>query len=188
MKLHSVRPRYLLGVVLIGALATLVTPVKAEGGRFVVIAGGRSAGEKWRVLVARDGNRKGICLVAVIINQEENARCSAPSVRRGSSRTAVLNNGNGRPKLTVVAGAFNLGVRRVEAVGVNGKRSNLRLRKVRTAPSNQASVTRYRYIAFAVDGPWCVSELVTRNSKGNALWRAEATDFLPYDVGSMCSA
>lgn len=170
----------LLGGMALG-LAQALIPAPSE-----TIAGGIRRGERWRVSVSPDKGRKGVCLEAALQAPEDDvsAQCSAPAVIRGIVRVVYSRTDNGI-KTTVVGGAFNNKVDRVEAVMVNGSPESLKLRRLHSSDSKQ--VRKYRYFGMATSGAWCVDKLVTRSRNGGVLWQAEAQELVPYRLEAHCS-
>lgn len=91
----------------------------------------------WFVVASPDGiGRKGICFQVGVYNRtprsgvNESGQCSAPAVRRGIVLTTQQRNPRtGQPAITVVGGAFNKAVERVEAVSYDGDAELLHLRQ-----------------------------------------------------------
>jgi hypothetical protein len=150
---------------------------------------GRFSGYSWKVTVNNDERRRGVCMLAAILRPSgagpgENASCSAPALRRGNIRTLFAHKPGGGVALTVFGGAFDPRIEKVEAVMLDGKVRNLPFRTPRGGGSRDLS--RFRYTALAVHGPWCLAELVTRNGHGAAMWRASADEILAYSPAFQC--
>lgn len=95
-------------------------------------------------------------------------------------------NGSGRPRLTVFGGAFNGAVRRFEVIRIGGGVQELPLREIKNPPKGQPQLGNFRYATHANTGPWCISELITRNAKGNVLWQVPSKEILAYDPERFC--
>jgi hypothetical protein len=94
----------------------------------------------------------------------------------------VIREDSGKPRLTVVGGAFNKAVEVVTAVRSNGKSELIRFRRPKGGSSG---LSHYRYIAVAKPGPWCIEKLKTE-SNGQVLWQANASEILPYSPSRFC--
>jgi hypothetical protein len=164
-------------------------------GSVVVIRQGRIGENHWTVEAAPEG--KGICLeVGVTTNggsESGRGQCSFPSSRRG----ILLVSANPLrhhvpPAMMVVGGAFNSAVRKVVVRYFDGSTKRVHLfpidREETTGP-----VARFKYVAFAVRGPWCARSVTTYGRNGNKLWRGgwevfdSAWHYKPfYNPGVLC--
>jgi hypothetical protein len=173
-----------------GAVAS-GAPLHTES-HLVVLNHGVIHGRHWRVEVVGDGHRRGICLLVAADNgahgqgESENAQCSAPAPRRGLVRSLVERRRSSSIILTAVGMAFSPRVSRVTVELSNGRTKELRLRRVKSSAGGPQP-THFRFVAFAVRGPWCVHELLTRNRSGKVLWAAPASQLVPYDPAEVCS-
>jgi hypothetical protein len=118
-------------------------------------------------------------------------QCSAPSVRRGIFLVEVgPQRSPGQPVLTVVGAAFDPGVAKVEVTALDGSIEMLDPHRLSREQTGGSQVGSFRYLAFAVRGPWCVDRLVTLDRHGDSLWEAdwqELVDFRSlYDRDRVC--
>jgi hypothetical protein len=189
----------LLGIVEMGASISSATGAQSTDP--VVIGKGHIGSRHWFVVAAPDGKKKGICFeVGVYLRTPRSGvngggQCSAPAPRRGILLTTDQRSlRTGLPAITVVGGAFNLAVRQVEAVSFNGSVEFLRLKLPGPTQTGGSQVGKYRFLALATPGPWCVKRLVTYDAQGTQLWTAEFDEFgrgKTYEVpsrkkGSIC--
>jgi hypothetical protein len=145
-----------------------------------VIGSGHVGGRSWTVEAAPDG--KGVCFEVAVVGHtawDENGRgqCSYPAVRRGI--LLVVSNRERRkspPALTAVGAAFNRAVSKVVVTRFNGMKRVLRPRSL-PGQEASASVRRFRYLAFAVKGPWCARSVATYRRDGKMLWRVGWEEF-----------
>jgi hypothetical protein len=154
-----------------------------------VLNEGRFAGYYWKVTVNDDG-RKSICMLVSILRRSglgpgESAQCSAPSLRRGNVRSLFVHKQSGGIALTVFGGAFDAKIVKVQVVMLDGKVKDLPFRRPRPGGGSR-HLGRFRYVAMAVHGPWCVRELITRDAAGSAMWRAGAGELLSYSAVAQC--
>ncbi len=173
---------------LLTGMALVCLPVAAGASDIRVIAHGQAGHDTWRVTVASDGVRKGVCLEVAVIKVNRtggsaSGQCSAPAERRGLLRSVFRRSDSGRPRLTVVGGAFNQKVKRITAVRVDGGEERLYFRHLR---GGAGTLDRFRYIAVARRGPWCIDELITKAADGEILWQVKAMDVLHYDPNKFC--
>jgi hypothetical protein len=155
-----------------------------------VLGEGHFAGYRWEVAVNDDGRRRGVCMLVAILRRSgtgpgENAQCSAPALKRGNIGSLHAYGRNGKVALTVFGGAFNPGIGKVQAVMLDGKVRDLPFGRPRPGGGSQ-HLSRFRYVALAVKGPWCVSELVTRNQKGAVMLRTKGSELLGYSPVYQC--
>jgi hypothetical protein len=184
----------MLVMCVVGLLAGPVASGMALGidPHLVVVNHGVIQSRHWRVQVVGDGHRRGICLLVAADNgtqgegESENAQCSAPAPRRGLVRTVVERRRSTGILLTVVGMAFNLKVSGVKITLSDGRSKVMPLRRIKSSAGG-AQVQHFKYVAFAVRGPWCVRELVTSRDDGEVLWTAPASDLVPYDPAEVCS-
>jgi hypothetical protein len=146
----------------------------------VLIGHGHFGLRHWFVAATQDENRKGICFEAGAFLRtprngvEGGGQCSAPAVKRGILRTVSVSGANaGTVAMTVVGGAFNLAVKSVEVTSFDGTTERLVPRKVPASRAAGSTVANFRYLAFAVRGPWCAERLVTIGSDGRPLWETD---------------
>jgi hypothetical protein len=117
----------------------------------------------------------------------ENASCSAPALNRGNLRSLSLHKAGGGIALTVFGAAFDPRIRTVQAVMLDGKVEDLPFVKPRPVHEGKP-LSRFHYVALAVEGPWCIAELVTRNGQGTVMYRVAGDEFLAYSPESKCPA
>jgi hypothetical protein len=169
-----------LGVALgIGAAATalalatgVATGAEPEG---ATIASGRLRGIEWAVEAAPDEGRKGICFGVGygkrLTPYSFDVQCSGPAEKRGIFTALESSNRHGGfGAITVVGMALNVAVARVEVTSLSGRVEVLRPKKARGPGSDLGHVAEYRYIAFAVRGPWCAKKVATYDRTGAVLF------------------
>jgi hypothetical protein len=158
-----------------------VTGAAVVGGNPTFLIGHGHYGQRhWFVAATQDENRKGICFEAgAFIRTPRNGiegggRCSAPAVKRGILQTVALPGGRADTiAMTVVGGAFNEAVKSVEVTSFDGTTERLIPRKITASRAAGSTVASFRYLAFAIPGPWCVERLVTLGPGGRPLWQAD---------------
>lgn len=165
--------RALSVIAVASAFLAVSSPVRAEEVRGVLDKG-HFGSRHWFGAVAGASQRKGICLSVGSYSGSPRSgvssagQCSAPAPRRGIL-IALAQPAHGKPAMTAIVGAFNRAVSRIEEVPFTGSPRMLSLgkgeRRFRGTPLN-----RYRYLAMAVRGPWCVKELRTYGQHGELLW------------------
>jgi hypothetical protein len=184
-------------VALAGGLCCLLlalTGMATATGLGVLVEKGHIGQRHWYVTSAADNGHRGICLEVGVyyrkaVNGASGAQCSAPSPRRGIV-IATVRPRQGRPAVTAVGGAFANSVHRVEEVRFDGSARSVRL--LTRGKTSGSAVGRYRYIAFAIDGPWCVERLVTYDANDEVLWDASFSELasipseLFYDPQRVC--
>ncbi len=146
----------------------------------VLIGHGHIGQRHWFVAAAQDGNRKGICFeTGAYVRTPRNGvdgggQCSAPAVKRGILQTVPMPGARAdTTAMTVVGGAFNTAVKSVEVTLFDGTTELLSPRKVSASRAGGSTVANFRYLAFAVRGPWCVERLVTLGSAGRRLFETD---------------
>jgi hypothetical protein len=184
------------GLVPIGLLLVVgLTPSLGRTDSVTLVKKGHLGSQHWFVSSAGESGRPSVCLLVGIYRGrpkngvDSGGQCSAPSVKRGivigSSRPA-----RGRPLITVVGGAFNRAVSKVESVAFDGTVEAIPL--LSRKASGSSAIGRYRYIALAVPGPWCAQRLTTYAGDGSVLWEAEFRQLaappskLTYDPQKVC--
>jgi len=171
-------------------LTALMVPFASGAGGVVSIGKGREGSRVWNVSVVPDGRRRGICLQVEVSNRNGRAggiadgSCAAPARTRGLLRSVAIRSKDGTPKLTILGSAFNRAVASVEVMGLNGRSRTLALH---LGPAHHEQVSRFKYASFAIGGPWCIGELVTRDRSGAPLWTVMANDILPYAPSRFCN-
>lgn len=107
-------------------------------------------------------------------------QCSSPARRRGIL-LVVANSQKGaeRPKVVAIGGAFNPAVQRIRLVKFNGAVSYVRPHYLRSKMVS-ATVRRFKYLAWAVAGPWCAKTVTTLDRHGHPLW---SVGWKIFDVG-----
>jgi hypothetical protein len=162
-----------LAVALLLAGASVAAAGIVEGG--TKVAAGRLHGFGWRIGVKPYGHRDGICLGTAIRRPTpliESGQCSAPAPHKG---IVVVTNPPARAgrhaTITVVAGAFNAAVAKIEVTTFAGAVETLVPEPPGAARGTRGS--EYRYLGFAVPGPWCARTLTTYDVGGDPLWEAE---------------
>jgi hypothetical protein len=163
----------------------------------VLIGHGHFGQRHWFVAATQDENRKGICFEAGAFLRtprngvEGGGQCSAPAVKRGILRTVSVPGARADTiAMTVVGGAFNVAVKSVEVTLFDGTTERLVPRKISASRAAGSTVANFRYLAFALRGPWCVERLVTLGSAGQALfetdWESIGGYAKPHDPRSAC--
>jgi hypothetical protein len=159
----------LIVFVLTGVATTMSVGQSGDG--WVLVGGGHVGRHHWRDEVVPRGAR-GVCLEVTVFARHLSrgngvGQCSAPSPRRGIVLAAVEPHfRSGRPAITAVGAAFNRTVRRVEVVLFSGESEDLPLHSI----GGPKEMMRYRFVAFAQRGPWCVARLRTFDHSGEILW------------------
>lgn len=174
-------------VCLVGMSFVMLIAAAADASELAVVAHGRSGPDMWRVTVGSDGSRRGVCLEAAIYRRDRSGgsasgKCSAPAARRGIVRSVVRRKQSGRPRLTVLGGAFSSRVEHVFAIGIHGAKEDIPFRLRRS----RGHLSHFRYIAVAKRGVWCIEELVSVAADERVLWQAEAKDVLPFNPARFC--
>jgi hypothetical protein len=72
--------------------------------------------------------------------------------------------------------AMNAAVAKVKVKTCSGRSEVLRPKKPRGPGSGLGHVADYRYVAFAVRGPWCAKEVTTYDRAGAVLFEGPAFD------------
>lgn len=177
-------------IVIVAALVAGVVSGVASGRTsrsLVIVDQGRVPGYMWRVAVGDDSGGRGVCIEVAIKKPHKeggaslNARCANPSPVRGNTRSSRVQR-DGRTLLTVFGGAFNAAVGRVQEVMLNGRVKTLAFSRLGRA----GDLNRLRYVALAVAGPWCLSELRTLSHSGKILWQVPASELLSYVPAAEC--
>jgi hypothetical protein len=192
MRRLNLIPGIALAAVLVFSALWVGASPGAEGS--AVIGQGHVGKRHWFVVASNDRRRRGICLEVGVYNRTPRAgvdgggQCSAPAPKRGIVIGAVKPR-RGRPDITVVGGAFNPAVRNLEVVAFDGSSEALNLKR----PNGGVRKLRhFRYIAFALPGPWCAERLITYSGTGDVLWEASFEELgalpseLPYDPQKVC--
>jgi hypothetical protein len=163
----------------------------------VLIGHGHFGQRHWFVAAAQDGNRKGICFeTGAYVRTPRNGvegggQCSAPAVKRGILQTVPMPGARAdTTAMTVVGGAFNMAVKSVDVTLFDGTTERLSPREVSASRAGGSTVANFRYLAFAIRGPWCVERLVTLGSAGQPLfetdWEQIGGYAKPHDPRSAC--
>jgi len=163
----------------------------------ILIGHGHFGQRHWFVAATQDENRKGICFESGAYFRtprngvEGGGQCSAPAVKRGILSTVVVPGQRAdTTAMTVVGGAFNKAVKSVEVTSFDGTTQRLVPRRASGPRVAGSTVANFRYLAFAVRGPWCVERLVTLDSAGHTLfetdWGAIGGYAKPHDPRSAC--
>lgn len=161
----------------------------------VLIGHGHFGQRHWFVAATQD--RKGICFeTGAYVRTPRNGvdgggQCSAPAVKRGILHiVAVPGHRADTTAMTVVGGAFNVAVKSVEVTSFDGTTERLVPRRASGPRAAGSTVANFRYIAFAVRGPWCAERLVTLGSAGQPLfetdWESIGGYAKPHDPRSAC--
>jgi hypothetical protein len=189
---------FLAGALSAAALAVSVsTATGAPDDGQVLVAKGHVGSHHWFVVAEPDGRRRGICFQIGLFNGRPRrgvdvvGQCSAPAVRRGIVLVEVgPDRSPGQPVLTVVGAAFDPEVAKVEVTALDGSVEMLDPHRLGRERTGGSQVGAFRYLAFAVRGPWCVDRLVTLDRDGDSLWEAdwqELVDFRSlYDRDRIC--
>lgn len=175
-----------LGAVLVGANISSASGVRLV--RPSVLNEGFWSDFGWDVAVNEDGPRA-ICMAVAIYRRSgtgpgESAQCSAPAFRRGNTRSLSVHTRDGGIGLTVFGAAFDSRIGKVQVVMLDGRVKELSFRKPHGGTSRNLS--RFKYVALAVHGPWCIAELITRDRNGREKWRAQGDEVLPYSAEAQC--
>lgn len=179
------------------ASCPIAVAVAVGGNPTVLIGHGHFGQRHWFVAATQDENRTGICFEAGAFVRtarngvEGDGQCSAPAVKRGILRTVSVPGAHAdRVAMTVVGGAFNLAVKSVEVTSFDGTTERLIPRRISAARAAGSTVANFRYLAFAIRGPWCVERLVTLGSGGRPLWETDWESLggyaKPHDPRSAC--
>jgi hypothetical protein len=163
----------------------------------VLIGHGHFGQRHWFVAATQDENRKGICFESGVYVRtprngvEGGGQCSAPAVKRGILRVISVPGARADTvAMTVVGSAFNVAVKSVEVTSFDGKTERLVPRRVSASRAAASTVANFRYLAFAVRGPWCVERMVTLDSAGQPLWETDWESIggyaKPHDPRSAC--
>jgi hypothetical protein len=146
----------------------------------VLIGHGHFGQRHWFVAATQDENRKGICFeVGAFVRTPRNGvegggQCSAPALKRGILRTVFEPGAHPNTvAMTVVGGAFNVAVKTVEVVSFDGTIERLVPKRISSSRAAGSTVAHFRYLAFAVRGPWCVERLMTLGAGGQRLWETD---------------
>ena len=153
----------------VGAIAT------ATGFELPTTVGkGRIGAHRWYVEAKEEGS--GICFEVSVYGRGSReaesglGQCSYPAKRRGILLVvANRQTGDKPPVLMAVGGAFNRAVRRVVVKKFNGHVQQLTLRSPPSGAST--AVSSFRYLAFAVHGPWCAARVTTFDRHRHVLWQ-----------------
>jgi hypothetical protein len=83
-----------------------------------------------------------------------------------------------------------MAVKSIEVTLFDGTTERLVPRKVSASRAGGSTVANFRYLAFAIHGPWCVERLVTLGSAGQPLfetdWESIGGYAKPHDPRSAC--
>jgi len=139
------------------------------------VANGIVDRQEWSVDVRPE--RKGICLEATLLipgNVEASGAgvCSKPVLAGGIFLFEVEPPKGKNPGATVVGGAFNRGVDRVELEGFDGQLRTLPLRR----PTGNSGPRRFSYVAFAAKGVLCARRVMPVH-EGQVIWSARWQGF-----------
>lgn len=115
----------------------------------------------------------------------ENGQCSAPALHRGNTRSLSLHKQGGGIALTVFGAAFDSRIAQVQEVMLDGRVKGLPFSTPRP-DGERPLLSRFRYVALAVKGPWCVAELVTRDKDGGVMWQVKGSELLAYTPEDQC--
>jgi hypothetical protein len=143
------------------------------------VAAGRLCGIGWTVEVAPDEGRRGICFGVGYDNPTSpfDVQCSAPAEKRGIVTSVESEHRHSRHgAITVVGMAMNAAVAKVKVKTCSGKVEVRRPKKPQGPGSGLGHIADYRYVAFAVRGPWCAEQIITYDQAGDALFEGPAFD------------
>jgi hypothetical protein len=151
---------------------------------------GHFSGYKWGVVVENDRGRRGVCMLVAILRPSgtgpgENGQCSAPALHRGNTRSLSLHKRGGGIALTVFGAAFDRRITKVEEVLLNGRVKELPFTLPRP-DKERPPLSRFRYVALGVNGPWCIAELITRDKDGAVMWQVEGSELVAYSPEGQC--
>jgi hypothetical protein len=150
----------------------------------VRIGHGHFGQHHWFVEATQDENRKGICFGSgAFVRSPRNGvnggvQCSAPAAKRGILQT-YFEPGH-RPDtiaMTVIGGAYNEAVKSVEVTLFDGTTERLVPKGVSRSRAAGSTVANFRYLAFAVRGPWCAERVVTVGRDHQPLWETDWQEF-----------
>jgi hypothetical protein len=172
-----------LSVALITAAVMLLAATTAGGevNEVVVVGHGRVSGYGWSVETSPEGNS--ICFEVGVFRPKApeygsgGGQCSSPARRRGILFVVSNSPRHGPLKAVAVGAAFNQAVAAVRIVNFKGHINHLRLHRLSRAEVQSAELRKFKYIAFAVPGPWCARTLTTYDKHGHRLWETEWKDF-----------
>lgn len=132
--------------------------------------------QEWAVYVKAE--RQGICFEATLLLPDEveasgAGQCSKPVLARGIFLFEVEPGEGGKNSgATVVGGAFNRAVDRVELEGFDGNVRTLPLRR----STGDSGPRRFSYVAFAVGGVLCARRVMTLH-EGRVVWSGKWQEF-----------
>ena len=178
---RSMRGRGSRFILALGAIAAVLFGATgiAEGAEpdGATIAAGRLRGIEWIVEAAPDEGRRGICFGVGYesLAQPFYVQCSGPAEKRGivtSVESEHRHSAHGA--ITVVGMAMNAVVAKVKVKSCSGKVETWRPRKPQGPGSGLGHIADYRYVAFAVRGPWCAERITTYDQAGEALFEGPA--------------
>ncbi|HVV49149.1 MAG TPA: hypothetical protein VHO06_05790 [Polyangia bacterium] len=161
----------------------------------VLIGRGHFGQRYWFVAAAQDENRRGICFETGAFERspgvDGEGQCSAPAVKRGILEARFVPDAAADTDvMTAIGGAFNVAVKAVEVTLFDGKTERLTPKRVTSSKARRSTVGHFRYLAFAVRGPWCAERLVTIGADGRPLWETGWEEFggyaRPHDPRSAC--
>lgn len=177
---HVVRHRRLfVGLVAAAAMLLAATTAGGEVNEVVVVGHGRVNGYGWSVEVESEGNS--ICFEVGVFRPKApeygsgRGQCSSPARRRGILFVVSNSHRRGAPKVIAVGAAFNRAVASVKVVDFKGHIKHLRMHRL--SQEQAAEVRKFKYVAFAVPGPWCARTLTTYDKHRQKLWETEWKDF-----------
>ncbi|MGN6815199.1 MAG: hypothetical protein ACTHK3_03840 [Solirubrobacterales bacterium] len=157
----------------------VVAPAEGEIDEVAVVGHGRVNGYGWSVETAPEGNS--ICFEVGVFRPKApeygsgEGQCSSPARRRGILFVISNSHRHGAPKVVAVGAAFNRAVAAVKVVNFKGKVNHLRMHHL--DQTHVAELRKFKYIAFAVAGPWCARTLTTYDKHKHKLWETEWKDF-----------
>jgi len=157
--------------------ALLASTTKAADGAKAggaVIGTGKLRGVYWAVEAFPDGHRKGICFSLLFGNRHrpngESVQCSAPAEKQGIFLDQKLNNRHTSDGAVAIVGmALNAAVAKVEVTTCSGNVETLHPKQPHGPGSGLGHIADYRYVAYAVPGPWCAQEIATYDKAGEIL-------------------
>lgn len=175
------RRKLSVALIAIAAMLLAVTTAGGEVNEVVVVGHGRINGYHWSAEVEPDGTS--VCFEVGVFKPmapeygSGGGQCSSPARRRGILRVVANLHKRGAPKVVAVGAVLNRAVAAVRVVDFRGHIKHLRLRRLSRTEAPSAELRKFKYIAFAVAGPWCARTLTTYDKHRHKLWETEWKDF-----------
>lgn len=193
----GLRPRLLTLLAAVASLSCAVAPAGANASRpetWVGLGAGRIGNVQWSVKVARPSSSVGArdaesrrpCLLVGTERERSRfeyekskyrgcadrsthlAATDAPLVITGAQASSHM-----EVRLTAVGMVASPTARRIELTYEDGRQVTIHLQKPSPSQEQRARLSRFRYAAFAVKGPWNVAHLRTESASGRTLWESD---------------